>query len=105
MMPFIGQDHGSQGIKDSYQPALTHLTRNVRIIISTKVIDNLLLQAWRMLTTIATMHLLTHIHCKDCSIKHRIQLPYLIQKKQDHVSFLYWISEEQRKENRKLKEP
>lgn len=74
---YYDRGHGST---DRYQPALTCLIRNVWIIFSIKVGHNLPLKAWCMLTPIATMHLLTPIHRKDYSIKHCIQLPYLVQK-------------------------
>lgn len=71
------------------QPALTHLIRDITVIIFAKIIQNSFLQTWCVLDAIATIQLVTLVNSKFSSIKHCIQLPNLIPK-QSNNSFIYW---------------
>lgn len=72
--------HAKYSWKKMYLPALANLIRNIAIIITPEVIQNILLQARGMQWTIATVRLLANIHCKDCCMEHSIQFAYLTQR-------------------------
>jgi hypothetical protein len=61
-----------EGNKDPVPPALSHLVRDITSTIILEVIQDLSLQTWCVLGTMAALHLLAIIHSKDCCVKHCI---------------------------------